>query len=200
MSNTKTRIWLRSLLGVALILAVPAILTFALRSAYQTSREPGGVDRSVFDYALPKDAAKPAGTAGTASTPTPAPEREVTRVYECRKDGKVVYSGQPCESGSATHAADARGMNADTSPAYEVPTSPAPTVSKPVLREQATAAAEDNSPAATLRRAGECSAVQEEIAQINVRMRKAYSAADGRFLGERLRKLNAKLSESKCAR
>jgi hypothetical protein len=162
MSNTQARIWLRSLLGVAAIVAVPVILVIALRSAYQSSPDPGGVDRSAFDYQQPKEALPP--------------------IYECHKGGQVIYSGQPCGPDAVRHDVDARKTNTYTSEASEV------------SRSQA------NAPALSDRQGDECAQVQEEIGQINARMRQSYSSSEGEWYRERLRKLNDKLNELKCGR
>jgi hypothetical protein len=202
MSNTKARIWLRSLLGVAAIVAVPVVLVIALRSAYQSSSQPGGIDRNVFDYTQPKETVPPPG--GTVTAPAAKPEKGVTRVYECRKNGQVIYSGQPCGPDSVTHDVAARRTNTYTSEAYEVSPSQAaaPAPGKPVRRERTTTApaTRDNSPRLSDAKKDECAQAQEEIDQINARMRQPYTSAEGEFFRERLRKLNDKQYELKCGR
>ncbi len=202
MSNPKARIWLRSLLGVAAIVAVPVVLTIALRSAYQSSSEPGGIDRNVFDYTQPKETVPPPGGAVTA--PASRPEKGVTGVYECRKNGQVIYSGQPCGPDSVRHDVDARRTNTYTSEAYEVSPSQAsaPAPVKPVRREQTTTApaTRDNAPELSDAKKVECGQAQEEIDQINARMRQPYTSAEGEFFRERLRKLGDKQDALKCGR
>ncbi len=202
MSNPKVRIWLRSLLGIAAIAAVPVVLVIALRSAYQSSSQPGGIDRNVFDYTQPKETVPPPG--GTVAAPASELEKGVSRVYECRKNGQVIYSGQPCGPDSVRHDVDARRTNTYTSEAYEVSPSQAsaPTPGKPVRREQTTTATTKPVDAAELSDAkkDECGQAQEEIDQINARMRQSYTSAEGEFFRDRLRKLADKQDALKCDR
>jgi hypothetical protein len=204
MSNPKARIWFRSLLGVAAIVAVPVALTIALRSAYQSSPDPGGVDRSAFDYAQPKEASPPTQTTKTAVPAVRAPDKGVTRVYECRKNGQVIYSGQPCGPDSVRHDVDARRTNTYTSEAYEVSPSQAsaPAPGKPVRRDKTTTApaTRDNSPELSDSKKDECGQAQEEIDQINARMRQPYTSTEGELFRERLRKLGDKQDALKCGR
>jgi hypothetical protein len=109
--STKSRVWFRSLLGVAVILGGPAILIALLRSAYQSSPEPGKVDPGVFQYTQPAQPARPSPPARATATPvSPPPARNpgVAHVYECRKDGQLIYSGQPCGHDSITRDVDVR--------------------------------------------------------------------------------------------
>jgi hypothetical protein len=165
MRGTKTRIWLRSLLGVALILGVPAILVYALRTAYQSSPEPGTVDRSVFDYAKPVEATKPTAPAEPqASSPT-APAPGSTRMYECQQNGEPIYSSQPCGSDSVARDINTQAVNTSKPPEHD-----------------------------------DCADAQQEIGQIDARMRQSYNKAEGKYYGERLSKLSTRLRELKCGR
>ena len=205
MRNTRLSIWLRSLLGIAAIVIVPVVLVIALRSAYQSSSQPGGIDRNVFDYTQPKEAAQPTPMPGAAAAPAVQPQQGVTRVYECRnKSGQVIYSGQPCGADSVAHDVDSRRMNTYISEAYEVSPSQAqtPVPGKPLRRERTTTApaTPKSSLELTDARKDECAQAQEEIDQINARMRQAYTSAEGEFFRERLRKLGDKQDALKCGR
>ena len=72
MRNTKAGVWIRIVLGVAVIVGGPAILIAVMRSAYQTSPVPGGIDRATFDYPRPGDSAQAVG-ATPDGKPYPAP-------------------------------------------------------------------------------------------------------------------------------
>ena len=168
MPGANTRIWLRSVLGVALILGVPGILVYALRAAYQSSPEPGTIDRGVFEYEDPAKNKKPAAPAESPAAPTvapapvPAAATGPTRVYECQRNGVRIYSSQPCGSDSVardinTHAVNTKPLNEDA-----------------------------------------CSDAQQEIDQIKARMGQPYSQAEGQFFRERLAKLGSRLRELKC--
>ncbi len=182
MSNTQASIWLRSLLGVAAIVAVPVVLTIALRSAYQSSPDPGGVDRSAFDYKQPKEAPPP--------------------IYECRKGGQVLYSGQPCGPDSVAHDVDVRSTNTNMPEVHGASPSQAPASGKSVGREPAAQAGvtQEKSPKPAGRQGDECAEAQEEIDQINARMRQPYSSSEGGWYRERLQKLGNKQHELKCGR
>jgi len=73
MRNTKAGVWIRIALGVAVIVGGPAILIAVMRSAYQTSPVPGGIDRATFDYPRPGDSAQAARATPAAVTPPAAP-------------------------------------------------------------------------------------------------------------------------------
>jgi hypothetical protein len=163
MRGSNARIWLRSLLGVALILGVPAILVYALRTAYQSSPEPGTISRSVFDYAKPAEAPKPAAPAEPQSASTAAPAPGTTRMYECQENGEAIYSSQPCGSDSVARDINTQVINTSKRPVRDA-----------------------------------CMDAQQEIEQINARMRQPYSKAEGQYYRERLRKLGSRLDELKC--
>lgn len=168
MRGAKTRIWLRSLIGVALILGLPVILVYALRDAYQSSPEPGTISRSVFDYDKPSESAKPAAPAEPqvppAAAPVPAAAPDSTRMYECEQNGERIYSSQPCGNDSVARDIDTQAVN----------------TSRPAHNE--------------------CDDAQQEVEQINARMRQPYTNAEGGYYRERLRKLNKRLDELKCGR
>ncbi len=67
MARGNASIWIRSILGVALIVGLPAILVFALRSAYQSSPEPGKISTSALEFVE-------AGKEPPAPVPPPAPK------------------------------------------------------------------------------------------------------------------------------
>lgn len=119
MAGAKIRIWLRSFIGVALILGLPVILVYALRNAYQSSPEPGTIDRSVFDYGKPSESAKPAAPAEPQGVPAavqvPAAAPESTRMYECQQNGEPMYSSQPCGSSSVARNIDTQAVNTSKS-------------------------------------------------------------------------------------
>ena len=94
----------------------PVILIAVLRSAYQSSPESGKIDRGVFEYAQPGQSTPPARTSDTRVSSAPAQDPDVTRVYECREDGQLVYSGQPCGRDSITRDVDVRDTNTHTPP------------------------------------------------------------------------------------
>jgi hypothetical protein len=119
MAGAKIRIWLRSLVGVALILGVPAILVYALRTAYQSSPEPGTISRSVFDYAKPTEAPKPAAPAEPQSASTTAPAPGTTRMYECRQNGEAIYSSQPCGSDAVARDISTQSINTSKRPVLD---------------------------------------------------------------------------------
>jgi len=73
MRNTKAGVWIRIALGVAVIVGGPAILIAVMRSAYQTSPVPGGIDRATFDYPRPGDSAQAVGATPAAVKPPAAP-------------------------------------------------------------------------------------------------------------------------------
>ena len=116
MRGAKVRIWLRSLLGVALILGLPAILVYALRNADQSSPEPGTVDRSVFDYAKPAEATKAVAPAEPPAASTPAPAPGSTRMYECQQNGEPMYSSLPCGSDSVARDVNTQAVNTSNQP------------------------------------------------------------------------------------
>src|SRR5258705_11479222 len=111
MAGAKIRIWVRSLLGVALILGLPAILVYALRTAYQSSPEPGTIASSVFDYGKPGDTAKAPAAPGAPATSATKPAPGMTRVYECQRNGQSVYSSQPCGRDSVVRDINTQTMN-----------------------------------------------------------------------------------------
>src|SRR5882672_6443214 len=111
MAGARIRIWVRSLLGVALILGLPAILIYALRTAYQSSPEPGTIASSVFDYDKPGDRAKAPTVAGAQAASATEPAPGTTRVYECQRNGQSVYSSQPCGSDSVVRDINTQKIN-----------------------------------------------------------------------------------------
>ncbi|MGH8313698.1 MAG: hypothetical protein ACRETU_00920 [Steroidobacterales bacterium] len=175
MAGARIRIWVRSLLGVALILGLPAILIYALRTAYQSSPEPGTIASSVFDYDKLRDGAKAPAVAGAQATSATEPAPGTTRVYECRRNGQSVYSSQPCGNDSVV-----RDINTQKINTYRPP----PTVE----------------PEASVPEGGECAKVREETDEINARMRQPYTNAEGGYYRERLRKLSNRRYELKCGR
>ena len=50
MSRSKVTLWVRLLLGVAVIVGGPLILIAVLRTAYQSSPEPGKIDPGTFEF------------------------------------------------------------------------------------------------------------------------------------------------------
>lgn len=80
MARGNAKIWIRSILGVAVIVGLPAILVFALRSAYQSSPEPGKISSSALEFVeagkeppapVPPAAPKPPAAAPVPELPSP---------------------------------------------------------------------------------------------------------------------------------
>jgi len=100
MARSKARIWLQSILGVAVIIGGPAILMAVLYSAYKTSAEPGKIDPRALDFPKPGETAAPAPTKTPAvpaqpiAAPAPAqesaPEQPVELNDQCAKTQEEV--------------------------------------------------------------------------------------------------------------
>jgi hypothetical protein len=109
MNRSKVNLWLRLLLGVAVIVGGPLILIAVLRTAYQSSPEPGKIDPGTFEFGklgpsspAPRPADSPAA---------PAQDMHAARLYECRKGGQLIYSGQPCGPDSVEREVNVRDTN-----------------------------------------------------------------------------------------
>jgi hypothetical protein len=118
MSPSKVNLWLRLLLGVAVIVGGPLILIAVLRSAYQSSPEPGKIDPGTFEFGK-------LGPSSTALRPAdspaaPAQDMHAARLYECRKGGQLIYSGQPCGPDSIEREVNVRDTNTSV-PALKFP-------------------------------------------------------------------------------
>jgi len=200
MPGAKIRIWLRSLLGVALILGLPAILVYALRTAYQSSPEPGTIASSVFDYGKPGDTGKAPAAAGAPATSATKPAPGATRVYECQRNGQSVYSSQPCGSDSVVRYINTKNINTYKPAQRDVSQTPRPASTPTAPRPAPVAAGDDRGiePELSSQEGGECGKVQEEMDEINARMRQPYNNAEGEYYRERLRKLSKRLYELNC--
>jgi hypothetical protein len=174
MGSTRARVWLSAVLGVAVIVGGPVLLILVIQSAYQTSPEPGKIDPGALDFPQLHGSAQPAAAARPATSPPATPSQGFRHLYECRKDGKVVYLSQPC--------------------GHE-PVAPAAPAKAPTGTGQAAEA-----PELTLRQADECGQIQQEIDEINARMRQSYTPSESDWFRERLRKLNERGNQLNCGR
>ncbi|HZF16413.1 MAG TPA: hypothetical protein VE046_10760 [Steroidobacteraceae bacterium] len=79
MARGSASIWIRSILGVALIIGLPALLVYALRSAYQSSPEPGKIATSALEFveAGKEPPAPPPPPPAPPTPPVVAPAPEV---------------------------------------------------------------------------------------------------------------------------
>jgi hypothetical protein len=69
----KAGVLIRAILGLAVVLCVPAVLVISLRSAYKGSPEPGGVAPSALEFPNPGAPTQPAQPPKTPAAPAPAP-------------------------------------------------------------------------------------------------------------------------------
>jgi hypothetical protein len=90
-------IWIRSILGVALIVGLPAILVYALRSAYQSSPEPGKISTAALEFVeagkeppapVPPAAPKPPAPAPAPELSSPPPAPAVDSALSLQESGE----------------------------------------------------------------------------------------------------------------
>lgn len=97
MARGNAKIWIRSILGVAVIVGLPAILVLALRSAYQSSPEPGKISSSALEFVeagkeppapVPPAAPKPPAAAPAPELPSPPPAPAVDSALSLKESGE----------------------------------------------------------------------------------------------------------------
>ena len=111
MSRSKVTLWVRLLLGVAVIVGGPLILIAVLRTAYQSSPEPGKIDPGTFEFGKLGPSSPASRPSVSPRPPAAAPGMHATRLYECRKGGQLIYSGQPCGPDSIEREVNVRDAN-----------------------------------------------------------------------------------------
>ncbi len=114
----------------------------------------------------------------------------IATVFECVRDGQRVLSDRPCGAGaSVVHVSEPNRMAAqDTRVLYQ-----APPRSVQVQRMRAS----QQIPATNSAR---CKKIEDEIEEINDRMRRGYRSWEGERFRERLRHLSEQRHEARCIR
>ena len=116
MSRSKVTLWVRLLLGVAVIVGGPLILIAVLRTAYQSSPEPGKIDPGTFEFGKLGPSSPAPRPTDSPRPPAAAQDMHATRLYECRKGGQLIYSGQPCGPDSIEREVNVRDANTSVPP------------------------------------------------------------------------------------
>lgn len=117
----------------------------------------------------------------------------IARLHECERGGQLVFSDQPCGSDAEVREvlAPNRMDSQDTSRLYS-----APPRSIQIQKLRAQQARRTTSSV----KARHCASIQEEIDQINARMRRAYRRWEGEQMRERLRQLSEQRHDARCIR
>jgi hypothetical protein len=116
MSRSKVTLWVRLLFGVAVIVGGPLILIAVLRTAYQSSPEPGKIDPGTFEFGKLGPSSPARRPTDSQRPPAAAQDMHATRLYECRKGGQLIYSGQPCGPDSIEREVNVRDANTSVPP------------------------------------------------------------------------------------
>jgi hypothetical protein len=114
-------------------------------------------------------------------------------VYECEVNGQRVVSDRPCGPGATTRVLE---VDPATAPPPPVPVyRPSPSTSSAAPRAEYSDSAAD-----AAGHEGQCRIVDQEIDQLNARMRQGYGSQEGEWLRAQWHRLQDRRRELRCGR